>query len=113
MTELLYLNENLGGGCYTKLRLASGEPCVISVSQKGAFVKKSRFGYFGTMLYYQAGVYEVIRLAEALDRRFPIKTIPNTLKNPVFISLTVAVWRCSNADEARFLLYEVSCGAKK
>ncbi len=55
MTEILDFSETVG--CGVTFRLDSVEPCVLSVAQTGVRVKKSRFGFLGSILYDERNVY--------------------------------------------------------
>jgi hypothetical protein len=111
MTELLYYSEKIG--CGATLRLDSGEPCLISVSQKGVFLKKSRFGFFGAMLYYESNVYKAAIVGRNLDFLFPEKIIPHVIKNPVLIAFVNAAWHCHTAAKVCITVNEAAKNAER
>ena len=79
------------------MRLDSGEPCLISVAQAGVRVKKSRFGWFGAVLYNEQNVYKAAKTGMALDRQFPINSLPVPIQNPVLRAFANAAWHCPTA----------------
>lgn len=104
MTQILYFSETEGRGA--TLRLASGEPCLISIAQSGVLVKKSRFGFFGTILYNETNPIKAVTTAEALEFLFPDKIIPDVFTDRVLISFVNAIWRCSTTSEVKVTLNE-------
>ena len=51
MPTILYFADSLRGGRGATVRLDSGEPVTLSIAQSGVRVRKSRFGFFGPILY--------------------------------------------------------------
>jgi hypothetical protein len=86
------------------MRLDSGEPCLISVAQTGVRVKKSRFGFFGALLYNETNVYQAARTGIALDELFPTDRLPVTIKSPVLRAFANAAWHCATAAEVAITL---------
>jgi hypothetical protein len=79
------------------IRLDSGEPCTVSVAQLGVRVKKTRFGFWGAVLYDESNVYTAAKAAMALDRQFPANLLPVSIANPVLRAFANAVWHCPTA----------------
>ena len=95
MPELLHYSETTG--CGVTLRLDNGEPCLISVAQTGVRVRKTRFGFLGSILFDEKNVYLAARTAMGLHELFPRWMLPVTIKNPVLSAFANAAWQSPSA----------------
>jgi hypothetical protein len=114
MPTVLYFADpsNRRPGRGATIRLDSGERCLLSIAQSGVLVKKSRFGWFGTILYNEKNIYKAAETALALDLLFPIKQLSAGFTDPVFISYANAIWHCANCTEVAITLNEAVSKAK-
>jgi hypothetical protein len=70
MVKILYFADDKRNGCGATVRFETGEPCLVSLAQSGIILKKSRYGFFGPMLYAEKVVYKSFTL-----RKWCIKTL--------------------------------------
>ena len=63
----------------------------------GVRVKKSRFGFFGPILYNEKNVYLAAQTGIALTEQFPDWELPIKINDPVLSAFANAVWHCSTA----------------
>jgi hypothetical protein len=76
-------------------------PCLITLSQHGVLVKKSRFGLFGATTYHDHNGFSAARTAKALACLYPRQLIPDDMRNPVLRGFVNAAMHCSTlADVA-------------
>jgi hypothetical protein len=94
------------------IRLDGGEPCLISIAQTGVRVKKSRYGWFGPILYNERNVYKAASTAMALSFLYRENQLPAGFTDPVLRSFTNAVLHCSTCAEVAVILNEAVVKAK-
>jgi hypothetical protein len=104
MPKILHFSERVG--CGLTMRLNSREPCLISVAQAGVLVRKSRFGFFGAILYNEKNVYLAAKTGMALDQQFPTYLLPVQIVNPVLRAFANAAWHCPTAARVALVLNE-------
>ena len=104
MTTLKDFTDD-GRGCFANVRMDNDDPCWISVASSGVIVKKSKLGLLGEKLYscQQPGKLVVI-----LMENYPDSLTPPGMTNPVLKPITNAVLHCSNLDEVKKILNQVS-----
>jgi hypothetical protein len=106
MTRILRFSEK--ARCVATFRLDSGERCVLSVAQTGVRVKKSRFGFLGSILYDERDVFRAAQTGMALDSIFRERKIPIPITNPVLGAFANAIWHCASAAEVARTLNEAT-----
>ena len=115
MGKLLYFSETNGLGA--TVRLDSGEPCSVSISKgiRGSvIVKKSRFGFFGSVLYKDKFAhFQALKTADEINARFPIDIVQADIGDPVLRAFTNAILHCSSCREIATTLAEVAAVAHK
>jgi hypothetical protein len=113
MPTLLYFADSPAGGCGATIRLDSGEPCLLSVAQSSVFVRKSRFGIFGPVLYRERVIYNSAKTAQALASLFPDNLLPAGFKNPVLRAFANAIMHCASCAEVTVTLNEAIARAER
>jgi hypothetical protein len=108
MPKILYFADPSNGrpGLGATIRFESGETCLISIAQSGVRVKKSRFGFLGSVLYNEKNVYKAAATANALGEHFPNSLLPSGFSDPVLRAFANAVLHCSNCAEVAITLNE-------
>jgi hypothetical protein len=111
--QILYFADSKMGGCGATVRLATGEPCWLSIAQCGVLVKKSRFGKLGAVLYDEKNVYTNSLCGIALAYLFPEKRFPDGVVDPNSRSFFNAILHCHSASEVCKTLNEAIETAEK
>ena len=93
-------------GVGATVRLPSGEPCFLSIAQSSVLVKKSRFGFLGSVLYREPDPYKSARTAMALAYLYPDDKTPADITNPILRSFFNTLLHCENAAEVCVTLNE-------
>jgi hypothetical protein len=55
--KILFFADDSKRGCGATVKFPTGEPCMMSIAQSGIWVKKSRFGLFGAVLYNEKNAF--------------------------------------------------------
>jgi hypothetical protein len=97
--EILHFADSPKLGCGANVRFANGEPCMLSIAQSGVWVKKSRFGLFGAVLYNEKNAFINAQRTGALAYLFPNKQFPDGISNLSLRAFFNAILHCSNAAE--------------
>jgi hypothetical protein len=97
--EILFFADSPERGCGATVKLESGEPCRLSISQSGIRVKKSRFGLFGAILYNETNSDINAQRTGALAYLFPDPKFPDGISSPNLRAFVNAILHCSNAVE--------------
>ena len=107
MATIRHFADSRAKGVGATVRLPSGEPCFLSIAQSSVLVKKSRFGFLGSVLYREPDPYKSARTAMALAYLYPDdKTPANITTNTVLRSFFNALLHCENAAEVCVTLNE-------
>lgn len=99
MTSKVVAFLDNGSQCWSRLALAHGEPCWISVAQTGVIVKRSKLGLFGATLYKETDAFRAAMTAKALRYVLPTNLLPDGFRNPVLSQFTNAALACNNSAE--------------
>jgi hypothetical protein len=99
--------------CFGNARMDNGDPCYVSVAQKGVVVKKSKLGLLGAKLYSEDNVYAAAQTAQSLDSLYPDDVTPNDITNPVLKAFMNAILQCSHLAEVTRVLNEAIKNAKE
>src|SRR5258708_37225820 len=92
--KVLYFGDDLKRGCGATVRFETGEPCMISIAQSGIWVKKSRFGLLGSVLYSEKDAYINAQRTGALAYLFPDRRFPDGISNPSLRAFLNAILHC-------------------
>lgn len=108
MPKVLYFSDpsNKRPGVGATIRLDSGEPCIVSIAQSSVRVKKTRLGFFGTLLYQEKDVYKTASTARALSFIYPKNLLPPGFTNPILRVFANAIMHCSTCAEVSVVLNE-------
>jgi hypothetical protein len=106
MATVLHFADSRAGGCGATIKLPSGDPCFLSIARSSVLVKKSRFGFMGSILYRESNVYKSARTAMALAYLFPEDKTPAGITNPILRSFFNALLHCDSPAEISILLNE-------
>jgi hypothetical protein len=106
MPTLLHFADpsNRRPGLGATIRLDSGELCSLSIARIGAIVRRSRFGFFGPVLYQEKNLYQVAATAAALTDRFPDNLLPAGFTDPVLSAFANAIFHCSTCAQVSIIL---------
>jgi hypothetical protein len=104
--EILFFADSPERGFGATVKLESGEPCRLSISQSGIRVKKSRFGLLGAILYNETNSDINAQRTGALAYLFPDQKFPDGISSPNLRAFVNAVLHCSNAAEVSRTLNE-------
>ncbi len=112
MPKVLFFSDpsNKRPGLGATIQLDSGEPCLISIAKNWVRVKKSRLGFWGTLLYNQKDATET---AKALLFLFPDNRLPAGFTNPILYAFANAVMHCSSCTEVAIVLNKAVSEAQK
>src|SRR6266567_2268123 len=104
---ILFFGDSSTRGCGATVRfIETGEPCMMSIAQSGIWVKKSRYGLFGSVLYHEKNAYINAQRTGALAYLFPDKRFPDSITSPVLRAFFNAILHCRNAAEVSVTLNE-------
>jgi hypothetical protein len=103
---ILFFADSPARGCGATVRLASGEPCMMSIAQSGILVKKSRYGLFGVVLYSEKNAYVNAQRIGALAYLFPERRFPDGISHPALRAFLNAILHCGSAAEVCITLNE-------
>jgi hypothetical protein len=116
MATLLHFADSRLWGHGASVRLASGEPCTVSVASNGARVKRSRWSALGGgLLYMDESIEHAEATAKALGVLFKDDLFPLRFRNtkgemsrysPVVSLFTNAILHCSTCIEVATTLKE-------
>jgi len=106
MVDILHFSDSGRMGCGATVRFATGEPCTVSFAQSGVLVKRSRLGFFGTVLYRNKDIYDVSVRAIALAYLFPEPITPAGITSPLLRAYLNAILNCSGAAQVSVVLNE-------
>jgi hypothetical protein len=114
MPTLLYFADpsNRRSGIGATIRLDNGDPCWLSIAQRGVLVKKSRYGLFGAVLYSEKNLYKAAEAAIALNFLFPDNQLPEGFTDPTLISFANAIWHCATCVEVSITINEAVSKAR-
>src|SRR6266568_4196094 len=99
---ILFFGDSSTRGCGATVRFVeTGEPCMMSIAQSGLWVKKSRYGLFGSVLYHEKNAYINAQRTGALAYLFP-----DSITSPVLRAFFNAILHCRNAAEVSVTLNE-------
>jgi len=79
---------------------------MLSLAQSGVWVKKSRFGYFGAVLYREKSAYINAQRTGALAYLFPDKRFPDGISSFNLCAFFNAILHCHSATEVCLTLNE-------
>src|SRR5262249_4299304 len=105
-TKILYFADSLNRGCGATVKLETGEPCMLSIAQSGIWVKKSRHGLFGSVLYNEKNAFINAQRTGALAYLFPVKEFPDGISSPNLRAFFNAILHCRSAAEVCITLNE-------
>ena len=97
MPRLLHYSDSIKGGFGATIRLDSGEPCLVSVAQSGVRVRKSRFGFFGAILFEDTNVTRAAKIAIKLADQFG-NSFPAKINNPVLAAFANFLYNCKSCS---------------
>jgi hypothetical protein len=104
--KILFFGDSNARGCGATVMLETGEPCLLSIAQSGIFVKKSRHGIFGAMLYDEKNSYVNAQRIGALAYLFPNRLFPEVVTSPHLRAFFNAMLHCRSAVEVSVTLNE-------
>src|SRR6266705_4927555 len=105
--KILFFGDSSTRGCGATVRfIETGEPCMMSIAQSGLWVKKSRYGLFGSVLYHEKNAYINAQRTGALAYLFPDKRFPDDISSPVLRAFLNAILHCHNAADVSITLNE-------
>lgn len=99
-------------GCWSRVKLESGENIHIAVSQTGVIVKRSNIGLFGAKLYEERNAYHAATTAQYLDISVDEYTTPTTMKNAVLRAFTQTALDSRTAAECAVRMNRALAHAK-
>jgi hypothetical protein len=111
--RILFFADNSKQGCGATVMLETGEPCILSLAQSGVWVKKSRHGYFGAVLYKEKNAYINAQRTGALAYLFPDKRFPDGISNLSLRAFFNAILHCHSATEVCLTLNQAIQFAEK
>lgn len=94
-------------GHWSRVKMQSGEPCWISISQQGVLIKKSRMGLFGKKIVDLKPIEDVYAKLDALDKLFPNKLTPDDMTSYILKYFTNAALNSSNLDDLKISLEKI------
>ena len=94
-------------GHWSRVKMDSGEPCWISISQQGVLIKKSRIGLFGKKIIELKPIDEVYAGLSKLEKMFPNKLTPEDMSSFILQYFTNAALNCKNLEELKIALEKV------
>jgi hypothetical protein len=108
MPKVLFFSDpsNNRPGLGATIQLDSGEPCMVSIAQGWVRVKKTRFGFFGAILYAEKAAYKTALTARALSFLYPKSLLPPGFTDPVLREFANAIMHCSTCAEVSIVLNE-------
>jgi hypothetical protein len=105
--RILFFADSPRRGCGATVRfIETGEPCMMSIAQSGIWVKKSRHGLFGSVLYDEKNAYINGQRTGALAYLFPEKRFPDGISSLNLRAFFNAILHCRNAAEVCVTLNE-------
>ena len=102
--QILFFSDNPKTGSGATVRFPSGEPCMMSIAQSGIWVKKSRFGMFGALLYNEKNAFINAQRTGALAYLFPERRYPDGITSLNLRAFFNALLHCNDAAEASVTL---------
>jgi hypothetical protein len=100
----LYGFRDRGGKRHAIARMDNGDAVYIAVADSGVSVRSSRFGFLGCRLYQADTLEEARATARRLEPMCNGHLTPPGMEDPLLLTFTRAVLRCSNASEVSELL---------
>ena len=104
MQRVLYFSDGGARGIGATIRLDNGSPCTVRCASIGVRVKRTRWGWFGPVLFEEKNVEQAARTAMVLAVQFPNNLLPMRLNNPVLRAFTNAIMHCSSSPEVANVL---------
>jgi hypothetical protein len=102
--KILFFADDSKRGCGATVKFPTGEPCMMSIAQSGIWVKKSRFGLFGAVLYNEKNAFINAQRTGALAYLFPERRYPDGITSLNLRAFFNALLHCNDAAEASVTL---------
>src|SRR6266566_6914417 len=103
--KILFFGDSSTRGCGATVRfIETGEPCMMSIAQSGIWVKKSRYGLFGAVLYYEKNTFANARRIGALAYLFPDQMFPDGVTSHALRAFFNAILHCRDATQVSLTL---------
>jgi len=117
MTKVINFSHPPKFGTYCNIEMDNGDPCWISISQKGLVIKKSKLGIFGKVIFEKIFYankkmdgFEMSRLPffQSLKNKFENSTLkPSDMMYLPLDIIVNAVLHCSSINDIKSMMLEL------